>query len=205
MTRTNDKSSRRQEILQALATMLETSQTHRITTAALAREVGFSEAALYRHFPSKNRMFEALIDFTEDAVFTRVRAILDEVQGAVDQCGSILFLLLMFAEKNPGISRLLTGEALAGEPPKLYSRVSALFDRVETQLRQCLREGEVREGLRTGMTTSCAAELMLAVAEGRIRQFVRSGFSRMPTASWQDQWQALTTGILHPQAQPLPL
>jgi TetR/AcrR family transcriptional regulator len=195
MPRTANPEGRRQDILQALATMLEQTPDKPITTAALARQVGFSEAALYRHFPSKKRMYEALIAFIEDVVFSRVRTVIGEPISTADQCQKILLLVLTFAEKNPGLSRLLAGEGLTGEDPKLYSQVSALFDRLETQLKQCLREGEIREGLQTTMTTTAAAELMLTALEGKIRLFVRSGFSRLPTTSWQDQWQAMATGL----------
>src|SRR5690606_28141796 len=106
-----------------------------------------------------------------------------------------LLLVLTFAERNPGISRVLSGEALSGESERLYKRVTQLFERIETELRQLLREGEIRDGLATHLTTGAAVELMLAATEGKIRQFVRSGFSRSPTAAWQDQWQALEAGI----------
>jgi TetR/AcrR family transcriptional regulator len=195
MPRSNEKSNRRQHILQALARMLETSASARITTAALAEEVGFSEAALYRHFPSKTRMFEGLIDFAEEALFSRIRVILDSEDTTAGRCYRILQLMLTFAERNPGITRILTGEALVGETERLYSRVSQLFDRVETQLRQVIREGEVREGLQTAMTTTDTVTLMMAVAEGKVRQYVRSGFSRLPTTAWQDQWQVLSQGL----------
>ena len=141
------RSSRAQEILQALARMLEVSQGGRITTAALAAELGVSEAALYRHFPSKTRMYEGLIDFIEDTIFTRIRTIVDDEPDALGQCYRILTLVLTFSEKNPGISRILNGDALTGETGRLHERIAQLFDRLESQLKQTLRESEVRDGL----------------------------------------------------------
>ncbi len=195
MPRSNDKSSRRQEILQALAAMLENGNNKRITTAALAAELDVSEAALYRHFPSKARMYEGLIDFAEDALFTRIRTILDDDPEPHSRCYRILTLLLTFVERNPGITRVLAGEALTGETERLYQRVVQLFDRLETQLRQVLREGELQHNLRPVIPAGATAGLMMAAAEGKIRQFVRSGFSRPPTPEWQDQWQVLTGGM----------
>ncbi|WP_438951875.1 nucleoid occlusion factor SlmA [Porticoccus sp.] len=183
-----EKISRKQHILQALAAMLEAAPGGRVTTAALALEVGVSEAALYRHFPSKTRMYEGLIDFIEETLFTRTRTIIAEEPDAASRCYRILTLLLTFAERNPGITRLLTGDALTGETEKLHKRIQQLFDRLETQLKQILREAEISENLRPAITVTAAANLILALAEGKISQFVRSEFSRLPTANWQEQW-----------------
>ena len=142
------KSQRRQQILEALAQMLETGPGSRITTAGLAKQVGVSEAALYRHFPSKSKMFEGLIEFIEDTLFSRISIILNEEQLAAVRCEKMLMLLLVFAERNPGLTRILTGDALAGEHERLHIRVAQLFDRFETQLKQVIREAELREGLR---------------------------------------------------------
>jgi TetR/AcrR family transcriptional regulator len=191
----NKNSSRREQILQALAHMLEVSPGERITTAALAREVGVSEAALYRHFPSKAKMFDGLIEFIETTVFERVALILRDEASAMGRCEKILGLLLTFAERNPGISRILTGDALTGETERLRTRVSQFYDRLETQLKQILREAELREGVRTAVTVSTAANLLMGIAEGRIGQFVRSGFKRRPTEYWQDQWPVLMEGF----------
>lgn len=188
-------SSRKQQILQSLARMLEATPGGRITTAALAAEVGVSEAALYRHFPSKTKMYEGLIDFIEDTIFSRIRVILSEEPDAVSRCYRILTLLLTFAERNPGITRLLTGDALTGETDRLHTRIQQLFDRLETQLKQILREAEVSDNLRTTTTVTAAANMMLALAEGRISQFVRSGFQRPPTEHWQDQWSVAMAGF----------
>ena len=186
------RGSRAQEILQALARMLEVSQGGRITTAALATELGVSEAALYRHFPSKTRMYEGLIDFIEDTIFARIRNIIDDEPDALSQCYRILTLVLTFSEKNPGISRILNGDALTGETGRLHERIAQLFDRLESQLKQTLRESEVRDGLRLKVSVSVAANLMLVSAEGKISQFVRSGFKQPPTQYWPDQWPLIT-------------
>jgi TetR/AcrR family transcriptional regulator len=191
MTAPEQKLSRRDHILQALAAMLESQPGARITTAALAKEVGVTEAALYRHFPSKARMFEGLIDFVEEVVFSRVSLILEEEKDARDRCEKILFLLLMFAERNPGITRILNGDALTGEHERLQVRIAQFFDRLETQLRQVLREAELRESLGTAITSNAAANLLLALVEGAISRFVRSGFRQQPTEYWDSQWRYL--------------
>lgn len=189
------KISRRQQILEALAHMLEASPGARITTAALAKQVGVSEAALYRHFPSKSKMFEALIEFIEETIFSRVKIIMEETSGAESRCESILSLLLAFTERNPGITRILTGDALTGENEKLHSRVIQFFERLETQLKQILREAEMREGLRPTVTINTAANLLMSVADGRINQYVRSNFKRKPTEYWADQWPLIMQGF----------
>ena len=192
------KSHRRQQILEALAQMLEANPGSRITTAGLARQVGVSEAALYRHFPSKAKMFEGLIEFIEETLFTRISIILKEESTATARCEKMLGLLLAFTERNPGITRLLTGDALAGEVDRLHLRIAQLFDRFETQLKQVIREAEMREGLRPSLPLSAAANLLLATAEGRISQYVRSGFKRAPTSDWPEQWRQLMDGFFKP-------
>lgn len=199
MTRTNS-ASRQQQILEALARMLETEHGQRITTAALAREVGVSEAALYRHFPSKTRMFEGLLDFIENTVFPRITAILSDEPTAESRCFHILTLILAFAERNPGISRVMNGDALTGETGRLRNRVNQLFERIETQLRQVMREGEAKEQLRLTLPPSSASRLLMTAVEGRLSQFVRSEFSRLPTEHWSEQWQVLANGLFHPSS-----
>ncbi len=201
MTKTLAKTPRRQQILQCLAQMLEASPGERITTAALAREVGVSEAALYRHFPSKSKMFEGLIEFIEGTIFSRITVILAEEKSTLKRCETILGLLLTFAERNPGLSRLLTGDALTGETERLRLRIAQFFERVETQIRQILREAELREGIQAQLPVMAAANLMMALVDGRIVEFVRSGFRRLPTEHWQEQWQLIAQGLL--QSQPL--
>ncbi|NRB38414.1 MAG: nucleoid occlusion factor SlmA [Pseudomonadales bacterium] len=195
MSKPKQRGERRAQILQCLAQMLEDSPGGRITTAKLAANVGVSEAALYRHFPSKTKMFEGLIEFIEETVFTRISTIAASDDTAINQCEKILTLLLTFVERNPGLSRLLTGDALAGETDRLRQRIMQFFDRIETQLKQILREAEMREGIRPVLTTSAAANLLLSCAEGRISQFVRSEFKRPPTQMWPEQWALLTQGF----------
>lgn len=196
MTQEKTKPRRQEQILQALALMLEEDSGKRITIAALARQVGVSEAALYRHFPSKARMFEGLIAFIEETLFERIRRILDETPEALPRCQQIVTLLLGFAEKNPGLSRLLGGDALTGETARLRLRIHQLFERLETQLKQVLREAELREHCRTSLPVSAAANLLMAHVEGRISQYVRSDFRRRPLECWDDQWQLLSARLL---------
>lgn len=198
-------SQRRQQILEALAQMLEASPGNRITTAGLAKQVGVSEAALYRHFPSKSKMFEGLIEFIEETLFSRVNIILNEEQTAAQRCEKMLMLLLAFTERNPGITRILTGDALAGETERLHQRVAQLFDRFEIQLKQVLRDAEIREGLRPSIPLPAAANLLMSAAEGRISQYVRSSFQRSPTTDWPQQWELLMRGFFRDAVtQPVP-
>ena len=141
MPRLAQKSSRRQQILEALARMLEESPGERITTAGLASAVGVSEAALYRHFPSKAKMFEGLIDYVEEVLFSRIANIISDEAYAISRLERISALLLGFAEKNPGISRIMNGDALAGETERVRGRVAQLYDRLELQIKQVLRDG----------------------------------------------------------------
>jgi TetR/AcrR family transcriptional regulator len=201
MARTKQKSSRRQQILESLVSMLEANPGGRITTASLAREVGVSEAALYRHFPSKFKMYEGLIDFIEVTVFTRITRILQEETSCWLRTERILSLVLSFADRNPGISRILTGDALVGENQRLHRRIVQFYDRLETQLKQILREAEIQEGIRPPGSVSACANLLVACVEGRIVQFVRSEFRRRPTEYWADQWVLLTSGLLQPAVE----
>lgn len=195
MTSNRQKHSRKQQILECLAAMLEESPGKRITTAALAQKVGVSEAALYRHFPSKTKMFEGLIEFIEETIFTRINLILSETIPVSSRCEQLLNLLLAFAERNPGITRMLTGDALAGETPRLRQRVVQFYDRLETQLKHVMRDAEIKEGVRTRLPANLSANMMLATAEGRISQFVRSEFKRKPTDNWPEQWQVLVRDL----------
>ena len=201
MSKLKHNSERRQQILQTLAAMLEDCPGERITTAKLASQVGVSEAALYRHFPSKTKMFEGLIEFMEETIFTRISTITRDEPSALRQCEMILTLLLGFSEKNPGMTRLLTGDVLAGETGRLRQRIAQFYDRLETQLRQILREAEIREGIRPILPISTAANLMLSCAEGRISQYVRSEFKRSPVAEWPEQWTILTSGFFRKTMQ----
>lgn len=193
-----NKISRKDQILQALARMLEAAPGRRITTAALAREVGVSEAALYRHFPSKARMFEGLIKFIEDTLFARITRIINEEDSAEIRCQNILLLLLTFCDKNPGMTRLLTGDALAGETERLRERIAQFFSRLESQLKQVLREAQIRENLKTTISPTVLTNLLLASVEGRLVQFVRSEFKVSPLDNWDTQWDFLSKNLLEP-------
>lgn len=199
---TGNKISRKDQILQALARMLETSPGERITTAALAKEVGVSEAALYRHFPSKARMFEGLIKFIEETLFLRISRILNEESSAEVRCHKILTLLLTFSAKNPGMTRLLTGDALAGETERLRARIAQFYSRLEAQLKQILREAQIRENLKPTISPAALANLLLASAEGRLIQFVRSKFEQSPLENWDLQWEFLSKNLLTPFTAP---
>ena len=196
MSDTDIKISRKEQILQAVVQMLESNPGGKITTANIAKAVGVSEAALYRHFPSKAKMFEGLIEYIEETVFSRISRILKDFPEAVDRCEKIVTLVLSFAEKNPGMSRLLAGDALVGETDRLRQRINQFFDRIETQLKQILREAELRERKVTRLTASASANLLNVLLEGKIRQFVRSEFKTLPTQNWQEQWQLVSPQLL---------
>jgi len=189
------KPSRRQQILEALARELESRPGARITTARLAEVVGVSEAALYRHFPSKAKMFEALIEFSEESVFGLANRILSEESRMDRRCERILTMLLTFSDRNPGITRVLLGEALVGEHERLRERISQFFGRFETQLKQVLREGEQVDQVILEAGVPAVANLLMAVVEGRMSQFCRSGFEHSPMQSWDQQWQVLEAGL----------
>ena len=198
MSMSEQKISRRQQILETLAMELERSPGEPITTAGLAKAVGVSEAALYRHFPSKAKMLEALIEFIEESVFTLVNRILQEEKSMRGRCQKILTVALGFADKNPGITRLLSGEVLLGETERLRKRIDKFYERLETQLKQVLREGEANRELKSISPVQAQANLMLCLVEGRIQQYVRSGFSVSPLAQWDQQWDLLAAGLISP-------
>lgn len=190
-----EKTSRRQQILEALAHELEKSPGERITTAGLARAVGVSEAALYRHFPSKAKMFEGLIEFIEETVFGLINRILADEASCAGRCEKIMMVLLGFSARNPGISRILMGDALIGETERLRQRIGQFFDRIEIQFKQILREGDLAGQLQGRQHVAATANLLLAVAEGRMNQYVRSSFKKSPLAEWDDQWVLLAQNI----------
>ena len=190
-TEKKSKPNRRQQILQVLAGMLEQNPGERITTARLAAEVGVTEAALYRHFPSKGKMFEGLLEFIEETVFSRIKLINHEVPTGIERLQRILIFVLAFAEKNPGMCALLAGGGLAGEKPKMRQRAAQFFSRLETELRQVLREAEIREQKKLKLTGVSAANLLCLNVEGRIHQYVRSEFKLPPTQGWSAHWPVL--------------
>lgn len=173
---------RRVQILHTLATMLEQPGAERITTAALAAKLEVSEAALYRHFASKAQMFEGLIEFIEQSVFTLVNQIGERETSGQVQAQKILSVLLQFGEKNPGMTRVMVGDALVFENERLVSRMNQFFDRIESQLRQSLRLAAESAGSQTPTVDANAqSSVLTGFAVGRLQRYARSGFKRMPT------------------------
>ncbi|MEQ4924756.1 nucleoid occlusion factor SlmA [Proteus hauseri] len=186
---TKKKRNRRDEILQSLAQMLESSDgSQRITTAKLAATVGVSEAALYRHFPSKTKMFDSLIEFIEDSLVSRINLILKDEKETIARIRLILILILGFAEKNPGLSRILTGHALMFEQDRLQSRINQLYERIEVQLRQVIKERKIREGHAFLHDEALLASQLLAFCEGMLARFVRTEFRYQPTQEFEARW-----------------
>ena len=179
---------RRVQILQALATMLEQPGAERITTAALAARLEVSEAALYRHFASKAQMFEGLIEFIEQTVFSLVNQIAEREGGVADaaagarQAGKVVAMLIQFAEKNPGMTRVMVGDALVFENERLQQRMNQFFDKIESTLKQCLRDGAQAAGSATpSVDAQVGASVLTAFVVGRLQRFARSGFRRLPS------------------------
>ena len=173
---------RRLQILQTLAGMLEQPGAERVTTASLAAKIGVSEAALYRHFASKAQMFEGLIDFVDQSVIGLIRQVTDREPAGPQQAGRIVALLFQFAEKNPGMSRVMVGDALVLEHERLQERINLLFDKIEAQLRQSLK------GIESATPTADAqvsASLLVAFMQGRLQRFARTGFKRLPSEHLQ--------------------
>ena len=190
--------ARRLQILQVLARMLENPKGERVTTAALAKELDVSEAALYRHFASKAQMFEGLIEFIEQTLFGLVNKITAEEENGLKQTQAILSSLLSFAEKNPGMTRVLVGDALVNEDERLQVRINQLHDRLEATLKQCLRVAATQgPGAPAGQVSQLPvdpgpqANLMLCYVIGRWQLYAKSGFKRMPSELWEKQWPLL--------------
>jgi len=183
--------------LQALATMLESNEgSQRITTAKLAATVGVSEAALYRHFESKTKMFESLIIFIEDNLLSRINHILQDEKETETRLRLIVALILGFAEKNPGLTRIMTSHALMFEQEQLQERVSQLFDRIETQIKQVLRERKLREGAAYSTDERLLSSQILAFCEGMMARYVHSGFKYSPTANFELRWSLIARQLI---------
>ncbi|MDX1811839.1 MAG: nucleoid occlusion factor SlmA [Gammaproteobacteria bacterium] len=185
---TTRRVNRKQEILQTLAEQLEKNPGAPIRTASLAKATGVSEAALYRHFPSKAKMFEALIQFAEETIFSRLNKVHQEQKSVFVRCEALVHLLLTFADRNPGIVRVLMGDAIMGESEKLRIRVSQFFDRLETQIKQFLREGVMHHEIPESANIAVLANMVSAYIEGRINQFQRSNFQQSPLNQSDKQW-----------------
>ena len=178
---------RKNQILQTLAEMLEKPQQGKITTAALAARLDVSEAALYRHFASKAQMFEGLIEFIEQTLFGMINKISTEETDGMRQLDAILVLLLGFAQKNPGMTRVLIGDALVNENERLQTRINQLQDRIEATLRQCLRVAATQTNASSEHDINAEANLMLTFVIGRWHQFAKSGFKRLPLDQFDAQ------------------
>jgi TetR/AcrR family transcriptional regulator len=186
---------RRVQILQALATMLEQPGAERITTAALAARLDVSEAALYRHFASKAQMFEGLIEFIEQSIFGLVNQLGEREPDATARSRKLVTLLLQFGEKNPGMARVMVGDALVFENDRLQQRMNLFFDKVEASLRQNLREAAVLSGTGTPTVEAQAdASVITAFCVGRLQRFARSGFKRLPSESLEHSLALLLPG-----------
>ena len=170
---------RRVQILQALATMLEQPGAERITTAALAAKLDVSEAALYRHFASKAQMFEGLIEFIESSVFTLINQIMERDADAVQKAARMVTLVLQFGEKNPGMTRVMVGDALVFENERLQQRMNQFFDRIESSLRQVLRDAaQAQQSATPTVDAQVRAALLVSFVQGRLQRHARSGFKR---------------------------
>ena len=192
----SNKNNRRQQILETLASELQMKSGARITTAGLAAAVGVSEAALYRHFASKAQMFEALIEFAEDAIFNLFAQIIRVEKKPEDRCYQLVSVLLRFAERNPGIVRVLVGDILVGEDERLRMRATRFFDRIETQFKQVLRERNLTEVGEVGQEEIAnGAQLLLSVVLGRFGRFVSDNFKQSPAINWPPQWEMLNKGL----------
>src|SRR6186997_899412 len=185
------KGERRLEILKALAEMLEQPKWGKITTAALAEKLDVSEAALYRHFASKAQMYEGLIEFIEQTVFSLVNKIQAEERDAMKQVEATVATLLGFAQKNPGMTRVLIGDALVNEDERLQARVNQLLDRLEASLRQSARLASTAGNLPADWDVNAYANAVIAFVIGRWHQYAKSGFKRPPMDGWAQQWRVL--------------
>lgn len=193
---------RRLQILQTLAEMLENPRGEKITTAALAARLDCSEAALYRHFASKAQMFEGLIEFIEQSLLGVVNQITRDESEGLKQIEQTLALLLRFAQKNRGMTRVLIGDALVGEHERLQGRINALLDKLEAALKQSLRIAATQENLKPDADFGALANLLRCYAVGRWEQYARSGFNREPLAQWPQQWPMLYFACLSQSGLP---
>ena len=193
---------RRLQILQTLAGMLDTPKGEKITTAALAAKLDCSEAALYRHFASKAQMFEGLIEFIEQSLFGLINQITTEETQGFAQVEQIIGLLLRFAQKNRGMTRVLIGDALVNENERLQLRINAFLDKVEASIKQSLRIAATQDNLKSDADFGALANLLRCYVVGRWEQYARSGFSREPLAQWPVQWPMLYFACLSQSGMP---
>ena len=194
---------RRLQILQTLASMLEQPKGEKITTAALAAKLECSEAALYRHFASKAQMFEGLIEFIETSLFGVINRIAEDERDGLAQVEHILSLLLNFAQRNRGMTRVLIGDALVNENERLQARINLLHDKIEAALKQALRVAATQQQLAPDAEFGALSNVLLCFVVGRWQQYAKSGFVREPTAHWPQQWPILLVACLS-QSPPRP-
>jgi TetR/AcrR family transcriptional regulator len=187
---------RKNQILQTLAHMLEDPAPDKVTTARLAAKLELSEAALYRHFSGKAQMYEGLIEFIEQTVFALINKITSEEKSGVRQIEAIVGVLLGFAQKNRGMTRVLIGDALVHEDERLQARINQLHDRLEAALKQAIRFGVTQREIAPDVDPAACANLVLSFVTGRWHQFAKSGFRRDPVELWPKQWQQLMQGVL---------
>ncbi|MGH8620666.1 MAG: nucleoid occlusion factor SlmA [Burkholderiales bacterium] len=187
---------RKDQILQTLAQMLENPAGEKVTTAALAARLKVSEAALYRHFRGKADMFEGLIEFIEQTLFALINRITGEEKSGVRQLEAMLGVMLAFAQKNRGMTRVLVGDALVNEDERLQARINQLHERLEAALKQALRFGVSQQEIAQEVDIAAQANLMMSFVMGRWHQFARSGFKRDPVELWGKQWRQLMEGVI---------
>ncbi len=187
---------RKTQILQTLAQMLEGPSAERITTAALAARIEVSEAALYRHFKGKADMFAGLIDFVEQTLFSLINKITTEEQSGLRQTEAIITMLLGFAQKNRGMTRVLIGDALVTEDEALQARINQIHDRIEAALKQALRFAVTQKEVAEDVDLAAQANALMSFVAGRWHQYAKSGFRRDPVEFWQRQWKQLMEGVL---------
>jgi TetR/AcrR family transcriptional regulator len=192
MARTGE---RKTQILQVLAHMLENPAADKVTTARLAAKLEVSEAALYRHFTGKAQMFEGLIEFIEQTLFALINKITTEEKSGTRQMESIVSVLLAFAQKNRGMTRVLIGDALVHEDEKLQARINQLHDRLEAALKQAIRFGITQQEIVADADAAACANLILSFVTGRWHQFAKSGFKRDPVELWNHQWRQIMEGV----------
>jgi len=187
---------RKHQILQTLAQMLENPAGEKVTTAALAARIKVSEAALYRHFKGKAEMFEGLIEFVEQTLFGLINKITSDEKSGVRQVEGIITVLLAFAQKNRGMTRVLIGDVLVNEDDRLQLRINQLHERLEAALKQALRFGVSQKEIAQEVDIAAQANLMMSFVTGRWHQFAKSGFKREPAELWPKQWRQLMEGVI---------
>tara|TARA_B100000686_G_scaffold28496_3_gene28596 strand:- start:3999 stop:4583 length:585 start_codon:yes stop_codon:yes gene_type:complete len=187
---------RQLDIMQNLAKMLQAKGPVKVTTASLANECGITEAAIYRHFPSKRKIYEGLVDFCEQSIFDLIGDINSTEEDFLTKVTRIMILLVSFSEKNPGLARLLTREAFSVDEASLDNRIGQMFSKIELQIKQNLQKYEQKTKKKLVLSSASSANLLLAFVEGEIQQFVRSGFTVKPSQRISDQANFLTQSLI---------